>query len=106
MSPLIKLTSPKLRVILGDPDQPDTWRAEDVQTIGRDITSTETLFGVQKIGRPADHPVRSITATAYFGLVRTGKYQGSFDQFETDYVEISPIGQDEAFPTEPGPVPG
>jgi len=105
-TPTVHLSSPRLRVVLGDPDDPATWKTEEVQTIGRDTVATETLFGVQKIGRTIDHPVRSLVAMGYYALVRTGKYQGPFDQFERDYIELQPLGNDQAFPTEPGPVPG
>lgn len=101
----ITLSSPRLRVILGDVDNPESWTAHDVQTIGRDTVAAETLFGVQKIGRPIDHPVRSLAAMAYFGLVRTGRYSGPFDAFETEYIEIAPIGADVAYPSEAVPAP-
>ena len=105
-SQLLQLTSPRLRVILGDPENPESWTSEEVQTIGRDTVHTETLFGVQKIGRTVDHPVRSLTAMAYYAMVRTGKFSGPFDAFEEAYVEIVPLAGGEAFPTVPGPVPG
>lgn len=102
----LKLSSPKLRVILGDPENPDSWSVLEVQTIGRDTVSAETYFGVKKIGRPIDHPVRSLVAMAYYAMVRTGKYSGPLDEFESEYVEIQPLDSDDAFPTDPGPVPG
>lgn len=106
-SSTVSLSSPRLNVILGDPTQPpESWRAEEVQTIGRDLVSAETLFGVRKFGRTQDHPVRSLVAMAYAALIRTGKYEGPFDKFEADYIEVQPVGADEAFPTEPGPEPG
>lgn len=106
MNPQLKLTSPRLLVITGNPDDSGTWVGHDVQTIGRDTVAAETLFGVKKIGRPIDHPVLSLVAMAYYAMLRTGRFSGPWEDFESSYVEIQPLGEDESFPTEPGPVPG
>lgn len=103
MNPQLKLSSPRLLVILGNPDDPDSWSSVEVQTIGRDTTAAETLFGVKKFGRTMDHPVLSLTAIAYYGLLRTGRFQGSWEDFESAYVEIQPLGMDDSFPTVPEP---
>jgi hypothetical protein len=102
----IKLESPRLRIVMGDPEKPDEWTAVEVQVIGRDTTAAETLFGVQRWGRTMDHPVRSLAAMAYYAMLRTGNYQGPFEKFESEYMEVVPLGITEVFPTEPGHEPG
>lgn len=102
----LRLSSPRVQVIMGDPDDPASWQVHEVQTVGRDTVAAETLFGVQKLGRPVDHPVRSLVAMSYYAMLRTGRYQGSFEAFEADYIEIAPVGEDIATPTEPAPAPG
>lgn len=105
MATNIKLTSPKLRVVMGNPDDESTWTEHEVQTMGRDSTAAETLMGVQKYGRTTDHPVLFMVAMAYYAMLRNGAFAGPWDDFQNAYIEITGIGEDEAFPTEAGAEP-
>lgn len=105
MSTNIKLTSPKLAIVTGDPDDDSTWEEFEVQTIGRDSIMAETLGGVQKWGRVQDHSMRYLSAMGYYAMMRRGAFSGSYEDFENATIEIRPVGADNAFPTVTGPEP-
>jgi hypothetical protein len=101
----IVLRSPRYNVIMGDPEDETTWEEYQVRSIGRDQIAAEELFGQEKLGKPMDSPLRFSSAMAYFAMVRTGRYVGSFHEFTTDCIEANAVAQEEAFPTVPEPAP-
>lgn len=107
-APAPKLRSPRYRVVIGDPEgDPGEWVVVEVQSIGRDMTSAETSFAKHKDwGKPTDAAVKFQAVSAYWALRRTGRIQGSWEDFEAGYIEVAEAGEDEATPTEPGPEPG
>jgi hypothetical protein len=101
----IKLSSPRLRVITGNVDDESTWTEYEFQTIGQDSIMAETLAGVQKWGRVQDHALRYLSAMAYYAMLRNGKFQGGYDEFERATIEVQPVGVTDSFPTVTGPEP-
>jgi hypothetical protein len=98
----IKLNSPRYRVVLGDPDDPETWQALEVQSITRDITAAETLFATHKSwGKMMDSPIRLTALSAFYGLRRTGQIEGSWESFEQSYIEVNQADADAVDPTQP-----
>lgn len=85
------LSSPRLRVIFGDPEEPDTWEAVEVQTIGRDMQDAEELLARNKLGKLVDMPIAGSAAAAYYALKRTGKRTNDWAQFQREYIDISAV---------------
>jgi hypothetical protein len=106
MSKPIKLTTPHYRVVFGDPDDPETWTEVEVQSITRDITAAETLWGVKHWGKMLDSPVKAMAVSAYYALRRTGQIEGDWDSFEAAYLDIDQVAADVVDPTPPGADPG
>jgi hypothetical protein len=101
----IVLRSPRFNVIMGDPEDETSWEEYQVRSIGRDQVAAEELFGREKFGKPIDAPLRFSSAMAYFAMVRTGRYVGSFDEFVADCIEANAVAQEEVFPTVPEHTP-
>jgi hypothetical protein len=107
----IALSSPKLRVVFGNPEHDaETWEAVEVQTIGRDMSDAEELLARNGLGKLTDLPINGAVATAYYALKRTGKRAGDWAAFQDEYIEVTPVdGQVIADPTrtapESGPLP-
>lgn len=102
MSGPIKLNSPRYRVILGDPEDPDTWSELEVQSITRDIASAETLFANHKSwGKPLDSAIKLTAVSAFYALIRTGQITGSWDAFEESFIEVSTAEVTTVDPTRP-----
>jgi hypothetical protein len=102
MSGPIKLSSPRYRVILGDPEDPDTWAELEVQSITRDIASAETLFANHKSwGKPLDSAIKLTAVSSFYALIRTGQITGSWDAFESTLIEVTQAGVDAVDPTSP-----
>lgn len=107
MSGPIKLNSPRYRVVFGDPEDPDTWEALEVQSISRDIAAAETLFGTHKSwGKMLDSPIKLTAVSAFYALIRTGQISGTYDAFNERLIEVSTAGDDAADPTPPEPEAG
>ena len=88
--------------MLGDWADPETWVENELQCIGRDMQMAETLFARHKQwGKISDAPIRFQTVIAFYAMKRTGNYSGSFDQFESDLLEVTEAGEEEADPTSP-----
>lgn len=97
--PNVTLRSPKYRVVLGDPDNPETWQEIEVQAITRDLTAAEEVFGRHKWGKAQDSPMRFSAVAVWCALRRTGIISESWEAFEAGYVEIGEAGSDAATPT-------
>lgn len=97
----VTLSSPQLRVVLGNPADPDTWAEVEVQTMTRDLAAAETLFGQRKWGKVADHSIKFLAAAAYYALRRTGQVDGSWDDFDASWIEVTEVEATESDPTQP-----
>ena len=106
MSKPVTLTSPRYRVVLGDPDDEATWQEVEVQALTRDIQHAEQMFVQRRWGKPADQPVKITAVAAYCALLRKGLISGTWEEFEQSYLEVGEAGSDEIPPTEPGLIPG
>jgi hypothetical protein len=94
-------------VILGDPEDPDSWSELEVQSITRDIASAETLFANHKSwGKPLDSAIKLTAVSAFYALIRTGQITGSWDAFETSFIEVSQVETTTVDPTPPELDPG
>ena len=87
----IALSSPRLRVIFGDPEEPDTWDIIEVQTIGRDMQDAEELLARNQLGKLVDMPITGSAAAAYYALKRTGKRAGDWAKFQSEYIDIASV---------------
>lgn len=96
----ISLQSPRYRVVVGNPDESATWQELEVQALTRDLASAEQLFSKRKWGAPAEQPIKLTAVSAYMALIRTGQIQGSWDQFEQQYLEVTEAGSDRVDPTD------
>lgn len=99
------LTAYRFGVTLGDPAEPDTLETLEVTAFGRDIQKVEALFAERKWGTAQDRPMTATVAAVYYALTRSGKYSGSFDDFESTYVEVTDGGAQRINPTERDPMP-
>ena len=96
----IALSSPRMRVVFGDAERSETWEAVEVQTIGRDMQQAEELLARNGLGKLIDVPVTGSAAAAYYALRRTGKRAGDWAVFQSEYLDISVVGDvDAADPT-------
>ena len=100
-----RLTTYKFRVVLGNPDHPDTLTELVVHGVGRDVQQAETLFAQRSWGKTTDRPMTSAAVIAWAGLKRTGQFTGTYDEFEAAYLEVAPVEEVTAIPTEPAPEP-
>lgn len=97
----ITLKSPRYRVVLGDPDDPESWQELEVQALTRDLQMAEGLFARHKWGKPMDQAIKMTAVSAYYALRRTGQIDGSWESFEQTYLEVSEVDVDEVDPTRP-----
>jgi hypothetical protein len=96
----IRLSTAKIRVVLGDVDDPSGWRELTVQTILRDQTFAETELARSKRGPLGDHSILAVEMTAFFGLKRTGQIQsGTFADFEAGCLDLEVIEEEALDPT-------
>lgn len=94
-----KLTTYRFRAILGNPEDPDSLVELEVLGVGRDVQQAERLFADRKWGETASRPATAAAAVSYFALQRSGKFTGSFDEFEAQYLSIEPVEAVVATPT-------
>lgn len=92
----VKLTTPRLRVVLGDPEDESTWTELHVQTIGRDVQATEELLGQLKRGTFSSSPIAAQAMLAYFASRRSGQVEPgmTWPQFQETYLEVSDVAAD------------
>jgi hypothetical protein len=96
------LNSPTYRVVVGDWSDEATWQAHEVRALGRDLQMAEQLFSRHKQwGKPMDSPIKFQAVAAFYALKRAGGYSGSWDTFESEYLEVTEAGNDEVGPTNP-----
>lgn len=96
----ITLSTPRLTIVLGDPERPESWEQLEVQTIGRDIQAAEELLGKLKRGTFGDNPITAQTMLAYFAARRSGLIPAgtTWPEFQELYLEVK-----QAETSEPGP---
>ena len=102
----IKLTTPRYRVVFGDPEDPESWSEVEVQAITRDITAAESLWAQRHWGKMLESPVKAMAVSAYFALKRSGQIEGDWDAFERAYIDIDQVAADVVDPTPPEVEPG
>lgn len=103
----IKLSTPRVKVVLGDPDDPDTWEETEVQTIGRDLQAVEELLGQLKRGAFGANPIAAQAMAGYFAMRRTGRIDAgmTWPEFEASYLEVADVAAEPVGPTPPAPGP-
>lgn len=96
-----KLQSPRLVVILGNPEDPDSWQDVEVQTIGRDMEMVETRFARDKRS-PSDYPVSFQRWIGYYALKRTGAIEATLspEDYELGLIETQTAGMSTVPPTD------
>jgi hypothetical protein len=92
-------------VLFGDPEDPESITEQIVHGIGRDVQTSEALFAQRGWGKVTDRPMTSAAVVAWAGLRRTGKFTGTFDEFESTYLAVEPVEEVTATPTELAPAP-
>jgi hypothetical protein len=109
----ITLSSPKFRVVLGDPNDPndeDAWQEVEVQSMTRDIAAAEQLFRQRKWGPTTEQGIRMMAVTAWQALRRNHLIDAttSWERFEASYVDLEAVEDDDAEegPTPPAPEAG
>jgi len=100
MSKPVTLQSPRYRVVVGGVADASTWQELEVQALTRDLASAESLFAKRKWGAPNEQPIKLTAVAAYQALLRSGQIQGSWDQFEAQYLEVTEAGSDRVDPTD------
>lgn len=97
----IKLSSPKVRVVLGNDDDPGSWAQREVQTIMKDVVMAESELARTKRGPASDHPLLALVVACYYALRRTGQGSGSLKDFEEHCIDIEVITDEDLDPTQP-----
>lgn len=97
-----RLTTYRFRVAMGDAEHPTE---HQVLAVGRDIQTAEKVFAQRGWGKTDSRPMTSAAVVAWAALIRTGRYVGDFDKFESEYLEIAPEESVTATPTEAAPAP-
>lgn len=100
-----KLTTYRFRVWFGDPENEENQRELVVHGVGRDVQKAEEFFASKGWGSTQSRPMTAAAVTAYFGLQRSGRYPGTWEEFEAEYLAVEPIDTVTATPTDPAPVP-
>jgi len=98
-----KLTTYRFRVLGGDEENPEEFL---VHGVGRDIQKTESFFADKGWGNTQSRPMTSAAVVSYFGLRRSGRYAGTWEEFEEWYLSIEPVDAVTERPTGPGLEPG
>lgn len=101
----IRLKSPRVRVVLGEVDDPATWTEHTVQCIGVDIAATERQLGLLKLGSLNQNQILGQAMFGYFAMRRLGLLPPgtSFADFEQAYIEVT--DPDDGPETEARPTP-
>ena len=104
----IELSSPRLRVVMGDVELPDTWEEIIVQTVGRDRSRAEQMIAWSKWGKIDEGNIfRLQELMGWYALTRSRRIpEMEFDTFLDAYLEIEVLDEDSVRPTPPGPAPG
>lgn len=98
----IRLNSPRVRVVLGDPDDPGSWQEHEVQTIHKDMVMAETEMATSKRGATTEHQMLTLTIAAYMALRRTGRIQaGQVDDFVDGCLDLDVVSGGAKDPTDP-----
>lgn len=98
-----KLTTYRFRVFVGDADDPTE---TVVHGVGRDVQRAESMFADRGWGATTSRPMTSAAVVSYFAMLRTGKFSGTWEEFENSYLAIEPVEEVNAVPTVPGLDPG
>lgn len=100
MARKIALKSPRLVVVLGNPDDESTWTEVPVQTIGSDMERVEAYYAKAK--RPLqEYPIESQRMLGYFALRRSGRIAPdvSPDDYAAGHIETMGAGVETIRPT-------
>ena len=100
-----KLTTYRFRVWFGDPEDPDNATEMLVHGVGRDIQKTEEFFATNKWGDTQSRPMTAAAVTAWHGLQRSGRFTGTWEEFENSYLAVEPVEQVVSTPTGAVPAP-
>lgn len=100
-----RLTTYRFRVWFGDPADESTQTDVIVHGVGRDVQKAEELFMARGWGNTQNRPMTAAAVTAYFGLQRSGKFTGTWEEFEDQYLAVEPIDTVTATPTEAAAAP-
>lgn len=100
-----KLSTYRFRVWFGDPENEESQHDLVVHAVGRDVQKAEEFFMQRGWGNTQTRPMTAAAATAYFGLQRSGRFTGSWEEFEEQYLAVEPIDTVTATPTEVAPAP-
>lgn len=109
MSKPVKLTTPRFRIVLGDPEESDSWVELTVQAIGVDMQMAEAQFKRHGWGAFTEQPLRYQALVAWFAARRRGLIADTYEEFEGSYLEVSRLDTeevDEVTPTRPAPTAG
>jgi len=98
-----KLTTYRFLVWFGDAENPELQTSQLVHAVGRDIQKTEEFFANQGWGNSQSRPMTAAAVTCYFGLQRSHRFTGSWEEFEASYLSVEPVDQVTATPTEAAP---
>lgn len=96
-----KLTTYRFRVWMGDAENPDELV---IHAVGRDVQKAEEFFADKGWGSTTARPMTAAAVTAFFGLKRSGRFAGKWEEFEEQYLSVEPIETVTANPTQAEPV--
>lgn len=102
----VSLKSPRLRVVLGDPEDASSWDEHTIRVIGRDMQATEELLRQLKRGSLGENPITGQAMFAYFALRRTGAIPPgtTWADFQNTYLEVTEAeSAEQVGPTSPAP---
>lgn len=100
-----RFTRHRFVVFLGNAEDESTVTEHHVVAIGADVQRVEALFAGHGWGEVSKRPITAAAAMAYYALVRTGAFTGTFAEFEGAYIEVQPEGQQTVNPTDAAPSP-
>jgi len=101
----IRLSTQRIRVVIGNVDDPDGWREMSVQTINPDRIGAENELNRRKL-TPSDHHFLMTTAMAYCAFKRTGQLTaGTFADFEAGCIDLDIVEDEAVDPTPSAPIP-
>lgn len=102
----IKLSSPRYAVVLGDPEDPETWqRIDSVQVLSIDLMRAEAIMARAK-QKPGELPIRFGAIGVWSALARSRQIEGDFEAFHHQLIDLEGLEAVEAVPTPPAPEAG
>lgn len=105
----IELRSQRFRVVMGDPDLPDTWAEFSVQSLSRDQQIAEQLLHREmKVQNVTGATYTFADMIAFVAAKRTGLIDptATWAQFNASMLEVTTIDELVSRPTVPAPDAG